>query len=282
MLKVAESGWLAAADGRKLFYRNWPGKTGEPVVVYLHGVEGHSGWFAPTAERLQDSGFNLYAPDRRGAGMNDEDRGHLREFPVLLDDIRGFLAFLRKEHPTSQLFLLGNCWGAKAAALLAGDGERLNGLILTSPALKARVDVPFAEKLRIALAYFSGSMKQFDLPIRPEMFTGQAEWLEFIRKDPQRLTRATAAFLVETLKLRWFAQQAAEKISLPLLMFQAGHDDIADTTYGEAWFRRVSSTDKTLKTFSDSAHTIDFDLCADEYANFLVNWVRERSAGGKS
>src|SRR5438067_746084 len=93
--------WLESPDGVKLFYRHWPGKSHAPVVIYLHGIEGHSLWFDSTAGKLREFGFNLYAPDRRGAGMNQADRGHLQGYRILLDDIRRFINFTRKQHPES-------------------------------------------------------------------------------------------------------------------------------------------------------------------------------------
>jgi alpha-beta hydrolase superfamily lysophospholipase len=277
----AETGRVTAKDGLELFYRYWPGKSEAPVLVYLHGIEGHSAWFGPTAKKLAGSGFNLYAPDRRGAGMNTMERGHLPSFRIFLQDISDFLQFVNKRHPHSPLFLLGNCWGAKASILIAADdSSQLQGLVLTSPALKTRVDVNLRTKLKIAAAYVRGSKEAFDLPLTPEMFTREPDYIRFIADDPHRMTRATASFLVETLKLRWLAQRAAKSIKLPLLIFQAGHDDIADTNYGDQWFRRAASTDKMLKYYSDSAHTIDFDCSSDDYAKVLAGWVQQRSAGG--
>jgi acylglycerol lipase len=280
-LESASTGWVAADDRRELFYRYWSGKALAPVLVYLHGIEGHSAWFGPTAEKLAANGFHLYAPDRRGAGMNSEERGHLGSFQVFLQDIRNFLRFVKTEHPGSPLFLLGNCWGAKAAILLCGEGTLpVDGLILTSPALKTLVDVDFRTKLQIARAYITQSRETFELPLTPEMFTKQPDYVRFIADDALRMTRATASFLVETLKLRWLAQRSAKKVELPLLIFQAGHDEIADTAYGDMWFRKAASKDKTLKFYGDSAHTIDFDLCADDYVNVLADWVRRRVPGG--
>jgi alpha-beta hydrolase superfamily lysophospholipase len=277
----AKTGWLTARDGRSLFYRTWTGEAAAPALVYLHGIEGHSEWFVPTAEKLSGRGFNLYAPDRRGAGMNSEERGHLNDFRVFLQDIRDFLSFVKSEHPGSPLFLVGNCWGAKASILLAAENETtIEGLILTSPALKTRVDVGLMTKLKIARAYFTRSPETFELPLTPEMFTRQPKFVGFIAEDSLRLTKATASFLVETLKLRWLAQRAAETVTLPLLVFQSGHDEIADTEYGDRWFQRAASKDKTLQHYDESAHTIDFDLCADDYVQVLADWVRQRSAGG--
>jgi alpha-beta hydrolase superfamily lysophospholipase len=150
---------MRGAFGEKLALRIWRGKKGLPVILYLHGIEGHGEWFAHTAAFLNECGLTVYVPDRRGAGMNESARGHLSSYRDFLSDIEILLGRINQDHPGDQVVLFGNCWGAKAAAVLANsrykttDGKKLpalSGLILTCPALFTRVDFNFPTKARIA------------------------------------------------------------------------------------------------------------------------------------
>jgi len=264
----------------RLFHRLWLGEEGEPVVVYLHGIEGHGQWFEQTAIRLNHLGMTIYALDRRGAGRNAEDRGHIKSYRQLLADLTALIGQIGLRHRQSPIFLLGNCWGAKMATVLAAaePGARLAGLVLTSPALAVKVDLDLASKLKIAWCWLTGSRRRFPIPLSPEMFTDNEPYLEFIRQDPLRLTEATASFYVESLKLTRLAGDAAARLRLPVLILQAGQDRIVDLDGVRKWFGRVASSDKTLEIFPWAAHSLDFDARAGEYAAVLSAWLSARKA----
>jgi acylglycerol lipase len=279
--KVAISSYKAT-DGAELTYRYWAGRPGRPVLVQLHGIEGHSQWLEPTANILNDQGMTIYAPDRRGSGLNSANRGHLSSYKQLLSDVQEMLFIASREK--GPLFLIGNCWGAKPAAVLISlwqqgkiELPKVNGLILTSPALVTKADLTFPQKVRVALQWLLGIKKPIPIPLTAEMLTDNKPYLDYIINDPNRLTEATASFFAQTFFLTEMAKRQASKISLPLLVVQAGRDDIVDTLAIETWFSKAASKDKTYKNFSWMAHSLDFDAKADEYLDLLSNWINQHS-----
>ncbi|MBX9878950.1 MAG: lysophospholipase [Candidatus Obscuribacterales bacterium] len=271
-----------ATDGTTLSYRYWAGRPGRPVLVQLHGIEGHSEWLEPTANILNDEGMTIYAPDRRGSGLNKENRGHFTSNKQLLSDVQEMLYIASKED--GPLFLVGNCWGAKPAVVLISQWQQgkvelpnISGLILTSPALVTKADLTFPQKIKVAFEWIFGIKSPIAIPLTPEMLTDNKPYLDYIISDPNRLTEATAAFFAQTFFLTETAKRQASKISLPLLVMQAGRDDIVDTAAIEKWFSQASSTDKTYKNFSWMAHSLDFDVKADEYLDLLINWINQHS-----
>ncbi len=70
-------GQYAARDGKMLNFRKWRGSC--DVVIYLHGIESNSGWFSPFASQLAERDFTVYGIDRRGSGLNDENRGDIKK-----------------------------------------------------------------------------------------------------------------------------------------------------------------------------------------------------------
>ena len=109
---------LDVSDGLSLVCRQWKGKSGMPVVLYLHGIEGHSGWFENTASLLNGRGITIIAPDRRGSGMNPRDRGNLASYKDYLNDLEVILRKIAFDYVGHPIIVLGHCWGAKAASLL--------------------------------------------------------------------------------------------------------------------------------------------------------------------
>ena len=279
--------WLSASDGTQLACRIWRGRVDHPVIVYLHGIEGHSQWFEHTASVLNRRGITVYAPDRRGAGMNARDRGHLARYSDVLADIELLLRQVAAGHEGQSIFLIGNCWGAKAATILAADNYKsdhppikLRGLVLTSPALHTKVDFDLKTKLMIGYCSFKGdrhALKHLPIPIDPSMFTNNPSYLDFIEKDPLRLTEATTKFYFEQFLLTLHARRTASHLRLPLLVVQSGSDQIVDIAALENWYGKIKSSDKTMRIFPDAAHSIDFDaVWFKEYSHLLIDWLLAR------
>lgn len=271
-----------ATDGMSLSYRHWAGIAGRPVIVHLHGIEGHSEWLEPTANILNEMGMTVYAPDRRGSGLNNELRGHMPNFEQVLSDIKLMLAIASREK--GPLFLVGNCWGSKPAAVLISQWQEgkielppIKGLILTSPALITKADLTFPEKVKVAIKWIIGLKSVIPIPLTPEMFTDNQPYLDYIKNDPRRLTHVTAHFFANTFFLTEMAKRMSGSIQLPVLVMQAGRDEIVDLPAIETWFSHVGAKDKTFKLFPWMAHSLDFDSKAEEYIATLTNWINKHS-----
>lgn len=262
-------------------------------MLYLHGVEGHSQWFENVAAVLNKKGITVYAPDRRGAGMNSRDRGHLSSYKVLIDDVNGILRKICTQHMGHPIILWGNCWGAKVATLFAQDNKSANGpvegqpdnfpisaLVLSSPAIYSKVDYDMKTKLEIAANAMLGdrrALRKWPIPLTTSMFTDNPAYLEFLEKDPLRLTEATATFFVESHKLSGLAEKAAGNISKPLIILQPGNDAIIDIDRLSKWYSRIKSPDKTMRIFPDAYHCLDFDAnWFKEYTHLISEWLLSR------
>ena len=271
--------WWQTSDGVEHFVRGWVTSTEGPVCLYLHGIEGHSRWIEETALALNSRGISLYALDRRGAGASKEFKGHIRDYKRMVQDVRELVAILRTRHPGRGLVLLGNCWGAKIALTVAAELEEsgaVQALVLTSPAVSVKVDVKPIDKLLVGINYLFGTKKYFDIPLVPEHFTDNPVYLKYIEDDQLRLQHVTASFFVQSLMLTRSCKKASRKLTLPILVLQAGQDKIVRVEHVQQWFETVPSRDKTLKIFDCAAHSLDFDQDPSEYQNELGSWITNR------
>jgi len=290
-----EHEWLRASDGSQLFCRIWRGKVGSPVVLYLHGIEGHSQWFENTAGILNEKGITIYAPDRRGAGLNSRDRGHLSSHKVLIDDINAVLRKICNQHMGHPIILWGNCWGAKPACLFAAAaGKKSSGelemgqvdsfpiaaLVLSSPAIFPKVDYDLKTKVEIAVNHFMGgrrAMRKWPIPITTTMFTNNPTYLDYLEKDPLRLTELTATFFFESHKLSQMAAKTANNITMPVIILQPEVDAIVDRDALSKWYQQIKSSDKTMRLFPDAYHCLDFDsVWFKEYTHLISEWLLSR------
>ena len=282
--------WLKLSDGVKLGYRVWYGNHGTPVILYLHGIEGHGQWFENTASFLNEGGMTVYALDRRGSGMNGQLRGHLRNYHNLLTDIELMLRHIRRQNIGNPIFLIANCWSAKLAAILAQDDYKCSdksllqpfaGLILTSPAIYTHIDLPLFTKLKIALTWLKpgkGKVQLWPIPLTTAMLTDNSDYLDYLEKDPLRLTEVTTSFLVQTFLLSLKAQSVAKNIKTPTLILQAGADNIVDIQKLENWYEKIPAVDKAMRVFPGAAHSLDFDSkWFKEYTYMLADWITARA-----
>ena len=270
--------------GADIHMRHFTHQDARAVALYLHGIEGHSLWFANTAAVLNAAGIDVYAPDRRGAGLNYFERGHVDKAETLVEDAEFFLKLAAERHPHKPLFLIGNCWGAKVAAIIAtnthkwtttGTNPKLNGLILICPAIRTKPDLSLAKKLSIALALITGQTKsQLPIPLTCSMFTDNPLFLSYIEKDPLRLSHASKAFYFASFILSLKSAGTAPCITVPTLVLQSQSDEIVDVPGIEAWFDSIAGADKTFKKYADAAHSLDFDKRQFfEYACDLRDWI---------
>ncbi|MBI3461518.1 MAG: alpha/beta fold hydrolase, partial [Planctomycetes bacterium] len=143
-----------AADGYRLHYRHWqPAESPRARVVAIHGIQSHSGWYLHSSSRMCEAGFEVFFLDRRGSGLNPDQRGHADNFHILLDDLVLFISRVRVQEPRRPVVLIGISWGGKLATAIAKDHPQLiDAVALACPGLFPKIDPAWYQKIRIALA----------------------------------------------------------------------------------------------------------------------------------
>lgn len=258
-------------DGQRLAYRHWatPGSP-YPPLVYVHGIESHSGWFHRAAGELAALGVEVYAVDRRGSGQNWLGRGHCRAYEHLLVDL---VVFLRDVVGAPRVHLLGLSWGAKLAFVFARDyPERLASLILLTPGIWPRVGLAPAERRRVAWRWLRNRQTRMRVPLRPDLFSEMPMVRHAIDVDPQRLTAVTPAFYWETRRLDRLVQPAS-RCPVPLYAVLSRHDRIVDTPHTERWLAQLTAPRKRT-TILDAGHAIQLERPASLAAD-LHRWIAD-------
>jgi lysophospholipase len=268
-------------DGKSLSFRKWSGI--KDVIVYLHGIESNSSWFSQFASRLNENGFILYGIDRRGSGLNKEDRGDIRDYNLFLDDIDDALKFVREQNVGKKIYLLGICWGGLLAVnYIAKRKATPDGLILLSPAIYRRVDLSSFVKIIARFCSIFYPRAHFKIPIRDHMFTQNRGYLDSIKKDIMRLRALTARFFNEIIRMEKELFSINRNITVPVAVFLAGHDEIVDNDRVKEWFESLESNDKTIKVFDDFYHVMPFEENIDLLIDFITDWIRMRELSFES
>ncbi len=247
------------------------------LILYLHGIESHMGWFGDMADKLQGRGFSVYAFDRRGSGLSKEERGHIDSYKTLLDDINDVINDAKRGRPQKKLYLMGMCGGGRFASdFAARDPGPIDGLILLSPAIKTKVTLPLFTKFDVLLNSFLNPKKKIPTPLREDMFTKNEKYMEFIKNDRLSLKHLTARFYKELILMDMALSKKVFNIDIPILTVLAGNDLIVNNNAMGAWHKRLKAHDKTLKVFGGSCHFLPFQENVDEIVNFIAQWINER------
>jgi acylglycerol lipase len=279
----AQSRLIRASDGVELHYLRWSSGRSPAwaVVVFLHGIASHAGWFAETATDLDEQGVTVYAPDRRGSGRSGGPRGHLDRYERALDDVDEVVRLVGSEHPRTPLFLAASSWAAKLAVVYAADRPApLSGLLLLGPGLLPRVNLSPARRVGVIAGHLVTPTARLPIPLTPELYTANPPYLDFIRADPLRLLEATTQFFWETARLDRRRRRASASLRMPLLVLQGQDDKMIDVPKTRRWFARLGVEDKTYVAYPGAGHTLDFEPDRSRYLADMLTWLSARVSSG--
>lgn len=178
------------------------------VLIVVGGPQYRAGshrQFVALARELAEAGIACMRFDCRGMG---DGAGEPREFDDHEDDIRAALQAFRRAVPAlRRVVLLGLCDGATAAALYAGAGEGVDGLVLINPWVRTEeggsrtvlrhyyarrfLDVALWRKLASGQLGVRNSLRQFVANTRKSLQSAyQATFRPAIRQLPDRMLDA--------------------------------------------------------------------------------------------
>lgn len=260
------TGQLSLGDGVGLFYRYWRASDPTaPVLVLLHGLGAHSGWFIDMGNELAVRGMTVYMPDHRGFGRSDGARGHVRDWRIYPKDTDAFLAEVRRLAPDAPLFVLGHSMGGRfalhvAAADATSGRNQLAGVILVNPWVQEVSKIPLHQQVGIGLGGMRGSRKivNYEYPVTD--MTANPEAHQMLREDPNWVKQQSASFLYQVgLRMSAGLMKLAKTVRCPALVLQSDADKVLVIKKTRKLYELLGSRDKTYKTYPAFAHDFEFE-----------------------
>lgn len=249
--------------------------TSKPIasVVLLHGIISHSGWYATSAEFLAEQGFDVYALDRRGSGLNSESRGDVDRWQTWVDDV---VAICDRQHRQGPVVLLGISWGGKLAPVITRRRpDLLAGVGMICPGQFAHQQ-PGAIKRSVLTA--TGKLgvheRLVDIPLQdPALFTSAPNWQAYIRDDPLTLRQITLRFAREDHKMTCISRQSGPFVHTPTLLVLAGRDRMVKNERTRKYLSTFASADKTVLEYQKAAHTLEFEPEPEPFFEDVAQWI---------
>ncbi|MGH6888960.1 MAG: alpha/beta fold hydrolase [Rhizomicrobium sp.] len=131
-------------DGLRLPLRHWDAPHPQAVIVALHGMSDYSQAFDLPGPWWAAHGVSVYAYDQRGFGAAP-NRGLWAGAVVMRNDLDDCVDAIRARFPGVPVYALGESMGGSVVltALASDRPPHVNGVVLVSPAVWSREDMPF-------------------------------------------------------------------------------------------------------------------------------------------
>jgi alpha-beta hydrolase superfamily lysophospholipase len=217
----------------------------------------------------------VYFLDRRGSGLNEQDRGDTPGFRRLLSDAAEFLQQSRQEAPQLKTFVVGISWGGKVVvAVEKFQPGLMDAVALLCPGFHPRVSLSLRDRGRVVWARLTNPKRLFPIPLSdPARVTATEKWLMFLREDPLTLHEATARFLFSSVALDIYLRNAAQRMRPPVLMLLAGQDRIIDNVKTRTLVDRFAGPHEIID-YPEAHHTLEFEPDPDRHVQDLVQWFQ--------
>jgi len=262
----------------RLAARLWSCHQPRAIVVISHGHGEHGGCYAGLAgEVVPALGVEVLAFDYRGHGLSEGQRGVIRSYGDLLDDLAAWLAWADRERPGLPVFVLGHSNGGLAAIrLLEGPHPRLAGLILSNPSLRLIAEAPRWKRLVGRVLLRVAPWVTFETGIGGDQLTQAAESVAVIDSDPLRHHRISPPTYFGMLASGPLAIDQADQVATPTLLILGGADPVTAPEAGRRFFDRLGSADKTLLEFEPMRHEPLHEVGRVEVIAAIVRWIGAR------
>ena len=264
-------------DMCKHFLRSW--KTGSSnVLLILHGLGGHSGWYIDLGNKLAAHGLTVYAMDHRGFGRSGGLSGHINHYHTYIEDIAFLLAEIRDRHEGCRVYVLGHSMGGLLAIhLAAAHDELIDGLLLLNPWIHDTSQLSFFKVLAIGMGGFFKSKRYWQVSGGTEKMTTNAEAIRMLEADPLWRRKQTASQLFQTTLMRLATPAKATKVTIPTLIMQANEDKAVDIAENQKLYESLTCTDKTWKSYAFYGHDCEFEVDRSVMDNDIVTWISEHA-----
>lgn len=267
---------FTARDGENLAVMDWPLERGvrrRGVFVIVHGLGEHAGRYNALAERLNQWGFSVRAYDQHGHGDSNGQRGAMPTDPHLLDDLADILDDTRRHtDPRIPVILFGHSLGGLVAARLVSlNLRKIEGLVLSSPALDAGMNP--VQKLLVAVLPRIAPNLRVGNGLNPQYLSHHAGVVQEYRDDPlvhDRISARLARFITEAGPA---TLACAPGWRVPTLLLYAGADKLVNPAGSRAFAAAAPANLVMSHCFEGLYHEIFNEVEREAVFGRLKAWL---------
>lgn len=247
--------FITIPDKTELFIREWllPNEVEKRgSVLIVHGMGEHCGRYEELVKFLNGIGLDVRSYDHRGHGESQGKRGSIPHRDSLLDDAKFiFDDFAKDKFQTP--FLLGHSMGGGiVASLVARKFIKPRGLVMSSPALSAKLNLLQKFQVNFGNLFLPDASFETGLPI--DNISSDKEVVEKYKNDPlvhNRVTPRLGKFILDEGKK---SLEAAKKWTVPTLLIVPGNDRIVDSDGAKTFYNNLPKELGTMHFYENLYH----------------------------
>jgi acylglycerol lipase len=253
----------------------WEAPKATAALVLQHGFGEYAERFVTSYRqlipRLLENGFDVYGMDMRGHGRSAGRRGVVDVREAVEDHLTVRRTLTRESLP---VYLFGHSLGGLVtAASVAREPHRVQGVVLTSPALPNAPHPATRALLRLLAAVAPHG----PIPARPADPSGISRDPEVrteARQDPLLykgvLNNRTAESAIQSTQQLF---DRAAQWTAPTLLLHGTGDTFTDPHRTQALFTAIAAQDKTLALIPGGYHELLNDTEGDQTLQTILTWL---------
>jgi alpha-beta hydrolase superfamily lysophospholipase len=247
-------------------WQNNEAQPNQPIVVIVHGAAQQAGSVDVIARRLAQFGYFIVAPDLRGGGRwrtifagHQSSGGAFGDFTRSCQDLQIILSLLRRKHPHSPIFCMGESAGATVVLSATSQNEKnIKGVILLAAGCEPHLHNPSSMG-----SEFYGRLLNVTQPVDMTnyitRYTSEDKRVgQEMVADPLSKNSLSALELLGTLNFINRAPEFASRMpkTVPVLVMQGKLDQIVEPASANKVFTALRTIDKTYLLLPDSGHIL--------------------------
>ncbi|KAM3525425.1 hypothetical protein MY4038_007302 [Beauveria bassiana] len=271
-----------------LYTKTWtPTGPIKAKLIFVHGFSEHINRYNDFFPKLSEAGIQVFGFDQRGWGKSTTkkaERGLTGPTSLVISDVA---AFIEDKLPSDvPVFVMGHSMGGGEVITLAADPSyaklvrQVRGWMLDAPFIGFSPDEE-PSSIKIFMGRLVGRLlpkQQLRHEVPPEHLSRDAAVVQDFRNDPLCHNTGTLEGLAALLDRTGALSSGSVKLDDDLSLFLA-HGTADKTCSYEAskkFFNEQSTNDKTHKAYDGAYHQIHADLCKDDFARDVIEWISAR------
>ena len=271
-----KNNYFYGIDGKKIFYRESLAKKAKNAIILVHGWSEHSGKYEEVIQFFVDNHYSVYAPDMRGHGLSEGERGYIQRWSQYLEDLQKLHEIISPDFPKP--IIMGHSMGGLIAIRYA-EGQAYNhsisALITSGAYLQLAFEVNSLKSMfaTVMSNYFPKfSLKQ---ELSASDFSSDPMLQNKHASDPLNHSTVNSRWFTEAKKAQKFAFDEADKLLVPCLIMHGSVDSIATVEGSQRLFREISTDQKELIIYDGMQHEILMELNRKQVFKDVAEWLKK-------
>lgn len=268
--------YFKSHDHHRLYYQEWKADPSRAVLIFVHGLNEHSGRYVNPVNFFSKKGYTLYLFDHRGHGRSDGLRSFIDDFDTYLKDLDEFTLYVANREKRKKIFMIGHSMGGQIVInYVARYDHALSGFMVSSPNIEVAVKISWIKKqMTYHLSTFLPKMR-FTNEIDPKWISRDRAVVRAYKSDPLVSKDITLKLASEIFKNQDKIMGFSPRVKIPVLMMHAGDDRICSAKGTEKFFQEMNSKDKTLIIYDKFYHELFNEFGKEKVFADMEGWLKK-------